>query len=419
MSNLIFERFELPTDLQNQLELTGYSALGHILTPHLAKQKKALLSNKELNDKSYISIKNVLDTVRQLTEGGGNTKLTFTDVYVPEYYSVSKAKENVRKIKLTVEKSGNDIYLESDEKKDKLFPDMVISKDYAGWDLGKVNKYWEQIDGSYEDFNKEFDEKLVSIESNFKKLESWKSLDKPRKPKNPVDGQKVELVYEKTLSTGEPYEHYFRVLSTYKEEIYDSPNHFSGITPPYILQTVYLEDFNVDYLFNRYVNQFIGTSRHEGRHLLQHYGNIQNKLTGDYYGGPKRVLRHPYNPTVRGQDSYGKSGPTSIKDPKDRWGRVLHPFRDVEFKTNLYNYKEDIEEFLNNNVSKNKWKEAFKDVIRYSTGIMGYEMFRKKYPYSSTFSYTVAKHHLEQLYKHDRPKFNQFVKELYKLIFGG
>jgi len=74
---------------------------------------------------------------------------------------------------------------------------------------------------------------------------------------------------------------------------------------------------------------------------------------------------------------------------------------------------------LNNNASKNKWKEAFQDVIRYSAGTMDYGTFRKKYPYSSTFTYTVAKTHLEKLYKHDRPKFNQFVKELYKLIFGG
>lgn len=417
MSNLIFERFELPPDLQKQLELTGYSALGHILTPHLTKQKKTLLSNKELNDKSYTSIKNVLGTIRQLTESNGNTKLTFTDVFVPEYYSAKNAKENIRKIKITIEKSGDDIYVESDEKKDKLLPDMVISKDYAGWDLARVNKYWEQIHESYQDFSKEFDEKLISIESNLKKLESWKSLDKPRKPKNPVDGQKVELVYEKILPTGEPYEHYFRVLPSHKEEVYDSPHHFSGITPPYILQTVYLEDFNFDFLFNRYINQFIGTSRHEGRHLLQHYGNIQNKLKGDYYGGPKHGLRHQYNPDIRGQDPSGKAGPTAMKEPEDRWGRVLHPFRDVEFKTNLYNYKEDIEEFLNNNVSKNKWKEGFQDIIKYSTGTMGYEMFRKKYPFSSTFPYTVAARHLKQLYKHDRPKFNQFVKELYKLIF--
>jgi hypothetical protein len=418
LSSLILEKFEIPPELKNQLEKSAYSALGYILTPHLEKQKKLILSNKELNDKSYTSIKNVLDAVGKLTENGGNTKLTFTDVYIPEYYSVVKAKEHIKKVTIIIEKTGNDIYVDSDEKKDKIFYSMVISKDYAGWDLSRVNKYWEQINDGYQDFKKEFDVKLVSIDSVSKKLEDWKSLDKPRKPKVQIDGQKMALVYEKTLPTREPYEHYFRVMSTRKDDEYDSPDHFSGITPPYILQTVYLENFNVDSLFDRYVRQFIVTSLHEGRHLLQHYGNIQNKLKGDYYGGPKRGLRHQHNPTIRGQDSGGKAGPDSMVEPKDRWGRVLHPFRDVEFKTNLYNYKEDIEEFLNNNVSKNKWKDGFQDVIKYSAGTMDYGTFRKKYPFSSTFTYTIAKNHLEKLYKYDRPKFNQFVKELYNLIFN-
>jgi hypothetical protein len=111
---------------------------------------------------------------------------------------------------------------------------MVVSKDYAGWDLSRVNKYWEQINDGYQDFKKEFDVKLVSIDSVSKKLEDWKSLDKPRKPKVQIDGQKMALVYEKTLPTREPYEHYFRVMSTRKDDEYDSPDHFSGITPPYI-----------------------------------------------------------------------------------------------------------------------------------------------------------------------------------------
>lgn len=420
-ADLLLEKFELPPDLQKQLENTGYSALGHILTPHFEKLKKKLLQNRDLNQKSYQSIKNLTSYVKQLTQSNGNTKLTLSDVYVSEYYSTTDSKNLTKKVSVTIEKSGNDIYVESDEKKHKLFPDMVISKDYAGWDFGKLNEFWNQTDGSYKDFEKEFDEKLVSVESISKKVAGWKSLDKPRKPK--FKEPNLMIVFEKTVSeTGQPYEHYFRVFNSKKEDSDNHPDYFSSSTPPRIVQTVYLDQFNIlkhtDYL-GRTVSSFIGTSRHEGRHLLQHIGNIDKKLRGDFYGGPKKSLKHQYNPDVRGSDFSGTAGPTTkFKDPTDQFGRVIHPFRDVEFKTNLYNYKEDMEQFLNNNVPKNKWKVGFNDAVRYAVGVMDYGSFRTKYPFSSTFSYTVLANHFKELYKHDKPKFNQFVKELYKLIFG-
>ena len=421
-ADLLSEKFELPPDLEKQLENTGYSALGHILTPHLDKLKKKFLQNRDLNQKSYQSIKNVVSQIKQLTQSGGNTKLTLSDIYIPEYYSTTDSKNTMKKVSVTIEKSGNDIYVESDEKKDKLFPDMVVSKDYAGWDFGRLTEFWNQMDGSYKDFEKEFDERLVTIDSVSKKVDGWKSLDKPRKPK--FKEPNLMFVFEKTVSeTGQPYEHYFRVFNSRKDDIDTQPHYFYSSTPPRIAQTVFLDEFNVvkhgDY-FNSVVSSFISTSRHEGRHLLQHIGNIDNKLRGDFYGGPKKSLKHQYNPDVRGSNFSGISGSTTkFKDPKDPHGRVIHPFRDVEFKTNLYNYKEDLEQFLNNNVSKNKWKEGFNDVIRRAAGVMDYSSFHKKYPFSSTFPYTVLANHFKELYKHDRPKFNQFVKELYKLIFGG
>lgn len=419
-ADLLSEKFELPPDLEKQLENTGYSALGHILSPYFEKLKKKFLQNRDLNQKSYQSIKNVVSYIKQLVQSGGNTKLTLSDVYIPEYYSTTESKNTMKKISVTIEKSGNDIYVESDEKKDKLFPDMVISKDYAGWDFGKLTEFWNQMDSSYKDFEKEFDEKLVSIDSVSKKVAGWKSLDKPKKPK--FKEPNLMFVFEKTVpETGQPYEHYFRVFNFRKDDTSQYPDYFSSSTPPRIVQTVFLDEFNIlkypDYL-DRIVSSFIGTSRHEGRHLLQHIGNIDKKLRGDFYGGPKKSLKHQYNPDIRGSDFNGTAGPTTkFKDPKDQSGRVFHPFRDVEFKTNLYNYKEDMERFLNNNVSKNRWKEGFNDAVRYAAKVMDYSSFHKKYPFSSTFHHTILANHFKELYKHDRPKFNQFVKELYKLIF--
>jgi hypothetical protein len=418
-SDLLLEKFELPPDLQKQLENTGYSALGHILTPHFEKLKKKLLQNRDLNQKSYQSIKNVMDYIKKLTEGGGNTKLTLTDLLIPEYYSTTEAKDLLKKGTVDIEKDGNQIYVECKNKKETLFS-FVINKDYAGWDLEKVNRYWEHIDDLYKFFEKEFDEKLVSIESISNKVNGWKNLDKPKKPK--IKEPDLMFVFEKTIpGTGQPYEHYFRASLSRTKDEEQHPDYFSATTPPRIIQTVYLDMFDLlkyNHNFNYVVSSFIGTSRHEGRHLIQYTGNINNKLKGDYYGGPKKSLRHQYNPDIRGVNPNGSASQTAkFKDPNDQFGRVIHPFRDVEFKTNLYNYKEEIEDFLNNNISKPKWREGFNDAVRYAAGVVDYNTFRKKYPYSSTFPYTVVASHFKQLYKNDRLKFNQFVKELYKLIF--
>jgi hypothetical protein len=296
LSNLILEKFELPADLQKQLENTGYSALGHILTPYIERFRKKLFSNKALNDKSYAGLKNVFDTIRSTTKGiGGNTKLTFTDVLVPEYFGVTTASIQMKKIKVIIEKGYEDIYIKTEGDKTKLFPRFSVSKDSAGWDLGYLNREWNQFKSSYDDMLKEFDEKLVLTENLKMKLESWKILDKAKKPKIHPGGQKMALVYEKDFVLGDKYrhyDHYFRVMPSRKVDTHDQPDYFSGAIRPFIIQTIYLDEFNPDTnslgFFMDYVNKFIGTSRHEGRHLIQHYGNINKKLKGDFTVVPKK-----------------------------------------------------------------------------------------------------------------------------------
>jgi len=426
LSNLISERFEIPPELQKQLENTGYSALGHILPPYIKRFRKKIFSNKELNEKSFKTLKNFFDTVRMMTKSsGGNTKLTMTDILVPEYYSVTTANKIMQKETVDIEKADDGIYITNHDKKNGMLPNIVINKDYAGWDLKRFNDIWNQWDDSYQTWKKEFDNQMVTTERILNTMVKWQSLDKPRKPKVHPDGQKMVLVYEKEMpdNPGQKYEHYFRVLPSHKAETYHSPNHFSGANRPWIVQTVYLDVFNPDslstesYLEDAY--KFVATSRHEGRHLMQHYGNINKGLKGDFYGGPKKDLRHSRNPDVRGVDPGGAAGPNAkYKEPEDKWNRVLHPHRDVEMKTNLYDYKENVEEFLSNNLPKNRWKEGFSDIIKNIAGVMSYEPFRRKYPYSSFWPYSMTVRHLTELFKHDKPKFNEVVRELYKLIFN-
>lgn len=429
LRNLILEKFELPAGLEHQLNNTALSALGHILIPQSEKFKKFLFVNKALNDKSYNSLKNVVSTIKKLTEGGGNTKLNFSDVFIPEYYSVTTAKELMRKCKITIEKSGNDIYVESNEKGDKYFQDLVISKDYAGWDLKRLNDFWNHITNDFENYKNQFDDRIVMVGQIQKTLETWKSLDKGRAPTVNPHGGKAVLVYEKVTPNGMKYEHYFYTLQSREEKISNYPDYFYLIDgdaqKPIIVQTVVFDEFDLNKFYSvssfmKMVGYFIGTARHEGRHLFQHEGNVQKNLNGRLYGGPKNKLRHQYNTDVRGINSSGISSPTSnYKDTTDSWNRVHHANRDVEFKTNLYNYKEEIEEILGKNIPRSQWKEGFRDLILYIIGRLDYTGFNKKFKYGGTsWRLSVAYGHLNALYKQDRPKFNQYIKELYKLIFN-
>lgn len=421
LSDLILERFELPTEFKMKLENTVYSALGNILTPYMEKFKKNMFSNKQTNDKSYSGLKNVIETVRKFTESkGGNTKITFTDVLIPDFYALTKEKSEMRKISVTIEKSSDDIYVESNEKKDRLFPNFVVSKDYAGWDLKRINDFWKKKDASYQHFKSEFDERMVSVEDLINKLNKWKQLDKPLKLKN--SDINISLYFEKTLSDeNQPYFHYFRVLPSSSVESYNAPNHFSPTDPPYIVQTIYVNDFDPTVglsIFMQRVHKTIVVSEHEGRHLIQHYGNINKQLKGDYYGGPKKNLRHKLKPKIRGIDPSGVASPDSLyKEPDDESNRVLHPLRSVEFKTNLYSYKEEIEKFLKQNLPTSRWKEGFRDVVNYAIDKLTNKDFVRKYKSSYEIDNTVLKKHLKNLFDIDRDKFNQMIRELYKLFF--
>ena len=414
---IITERFELPIQLEKQLENTALSALGYILSPHLEKYRKLIHSNRKLNDMAYKSVEEVVKYIHSLTKTNEDSKRVFQNVLMPDFFSVTNAKEEITKIEITVEKKDNDIYAESNEKKNRVFQSIVLSKDTAGWEMKPVVRMWNRLQDSYNAMKDEFDDQLVLIEDILRKVISWKNRGKPIIQK---DGK---LAYDMVIpNTNQDYWHIFRTVKDHKQETEEYPAHISPDTIPIIQQTIDISQFFISNLYARsfygMIKDFINTSKHEARHLLQYAGDKQKGLPMRSYGMPKAHLKYMHKPYVRGVDSHSTADPNSpFKDPKDSYGRVDHAYRDVEHKTNLYNYKDEIETMLGANLPKNKWSQGFKNLLLYTIGRIQQTQFTKMFPYSAIWNYTIAKKHLEQLYYNDREKFDQVVKELYSLIF--
>jgi hypothetical protein len=403
----ITESFELPSDLQKQLENTTYSALGYLLTPQIQKYKKLLFSNKKENEKTMESIKNVGSYLKGFTgDTVGKTSLDINIRMSKRFYNMPVG-QNIKTFKLNIEKIEDVIYLESTNR--DFFPNIIIEKDPAGWNFKPYNDFYTEKLNEFNQVIKYFDKDLVEVEQSVRLTDNWKRLDTPENNIDKFADTTIDLQYKKQTSSGLIYKRYFRLITNGKEDSFKNPNAFFMDEPPFIIQTIntknFIPVFNMDW-FTKSAKSVVETSLHEGRHLQQYIGNIKNKLDGDFYGGPKSKLRYNKNTDVRGTDAMGTS---MSKD--DGNGKVSHPFRDVEFKTNLYNSKEDIENFLSIHFSKKNWPKAFKDLLLYTIGK------NKYYNYAQTWDDTRARHNLKSLYDYDRPKFNETVRELYKLIF--
>jgi hypothetical protein len=139
--------------------------------------------------------------------------------------------------------------------------------------------------------------------------------------------------------------------------------------------------------FEKSTDELIDTVKHEVRHWYQ---------ATDVVGLPKTkilnknvdVLGHALNPNFFGYVTQEK-----------------HHMRDIEFKTNLHTYEFHIKRYLNRNVPKPEWKKEFYDIVSGRTLYAGSAMMN-----------TIVDN-LEDMMKKDLPRWRQFVKELYKLIF--
>ena len=170
---------------------------------------------------------------------------------------------------------------------------------------------------------------------------------------------------------------------------YSSPNggYVEDVEEP---QEIFILVNKSDFIktFRKSTEELIDTVKHEIRHWHQFT---------DIIGLPKTKI---LNKKV---DVLGKALKPNLFGyvPKEQ-----HHMRDIEFKTNLHTYSFYIKRFLNRNLPKSKWKEEFNDIVSgriLNTGT------------DEMLSNIVD--NLEHMIKKDRPRWRQFVKELYKLIF--
>lgn len=140
--------------------------------------------------------------------------------------------------------------------------------------------------------------------------------------------------------------------------------------------------------FSKTVGELTSTLEHEFAHYWQHNAHGEKIV-----GLPKDKVMS------KRADVYGRYNALG----KDRVSG--HELRDIEFKTNLKSYAYYLKRFLNQYYPKSLWVRRFKNLVS------GEPMF------TGDDEVDVILESISHMYRADRPRWRQFVKELYNEIF--
>ena len=146
-----------------------------------------------------------------------------------------------------------------------------------------------------------------------------------------------------------------------------------------------VDKISFTHLFKKSTEELTDTIKHEIRHWVQFTKII---------GLPKEKIINK-NADVLGYTSY-----------KGLKSRESHHMRDIEFKTNVHTYAFYIKRYLNKNYEKPMWQRRFKSI---ANGIV---------VYTGDKSIDMIIDNLNNMKKRDIPRWKQFVKEIYKLVFN-
>ena len=140
--------------------------------------------------------------------------------------------------------------------------------------------------------------------------------------------------------------------------------------------------------FKKSLEETTDTLKHEIRHYIQ----FANPFKNAYGGFPKRKLKS------KKADAHGNINIRGYS------AREKHHMRDIEFKTNVHTYAFYIKRLLNKRFPRNKWVDKFKEIVTGKiTGV-------------SIDGMDMLIDNLEHMMKTDRPRWIQFVKEIYREI---
>src|ERR1035437_1482064 len=448
---IIKESVDLPTELEKEAEIVTKSAIGWIFAPVFSIAYSRLDIKERQQEAAMKCIRKFPEVVKKfhdIAKPGSQKSLRLT---VYEHFTWENIKKNSHHIIVTMTKdTRGTTTVKTEPKFGELDGYFYEYGDWAKPDredpTAHYKRYVDDLERSWEETKKYKDDYIYGFVSSVTECQKWKSLRQPiLMIKNPLS----KSVKKRKLANGDPYvmllpvkyndgeiPFYFNVVKSQKDIEVKYPDYeFGDPENPYVYMTLvadYMTDFKgIDISM---VNKKVLTAKHEAIHLQQDTRKLDtpNKPRNKkgpvssnpiQTGLPRAHLLYKQNKMVRGTSSSGDSAPgSSHVDPEDHDNRVVHGYRDVEFKSNELNIVKDFEKMLGENLPRSEWKKGFALLIndiawKYKQNYDIRKEFRKIFKYTIFWNTSLAKRNLEKIYQNDPPKFRQYIKEIYKLLF--
>ena len=434
--NTIKEEYDLPLELEKEAEIVTKSAIGWIFSPFFTIAYHRLEMKERQQEKAIKALNKFPLMVKKFHDKAkpGSSKSIKLTIY--DQLTWENLKRNTRHIIVTMTKDERGTTnVKTDPKYSELDGYFYEYGDWASPDREDPEKYYRErytndVEKAWEDVKKYKDDFIFRFVHSISECQKYKSFRTPiAMIKNPLSNTSTKW----KLDNGYPYvllilakfegkelPFYFNVVKRQKDITVKYPDYESGNPEnPYVYMTLvsdYITDFNG--LDKNMVDKKVTTSKHEAIHLQQDI-----KKSGTHTGLPKDTLLYKRNIMVRGTTSSGDAALGSLhKDPEDKDNRVVHAYRDVEFKSNELNMIKDFQKILGESLPINDWKKGFKILIdditgKYNQNYEARKKFKEVFKWTLFWDTSTAKKNLENIYKNDLPKFRQYVKEIYKLLF--
>lgn len=430
------ESIDLPLELEREAEGVTKAAIGWLYSSLFVTAYHRLETKERQQEASVKALSKFPLVVKKFhdTAKPGSQKSLRLTIY--ESFTWENLKKNIHHITVTMIKDerGNTT-IKTNPKYSELDGYFYVYGEWADPDRDNPEKYYREryvndVEKAWEETKKYKDEYTFEFVHSAVECERYKSFREPISMiKNPLSSTASKW----KLDNGDPYvllilakfekeelPFYFNVVKHQKDITVKYPDYESGSPEnPYVYMTL-VSDYIVDFkgLDKTLVDKKVLTAKHEAIHLVQDI-----KKRGIQTGLPKQSLLHKHNISVRGTTSSGIASPESPhKDPEDKDDRVVHAYRDVEFKSNELNILKDFQKMLGDNLPRTEWEKGFKMLIdditgKYNQDYEARKKFKEIFKWTLTWNMSVTKTNLEKIYQNDKPKFRQYVNEIHKLLF--